>query len=189
MALWPVARDGLRWSARAIVALLVLLVVLSPASQKAGDLAVLLGSRPAEQSIAADKVVARTAIEKANGAWLAAFRSGNFDEMAVLYSDDASLSAPGSSEPLEGRAEIVDYFSSRRERGMAEPFLKTLDVVTMGDVAYETGTYRFTSDVEGGLAGPETGRYFVIWKAASGGVWRANYGIWTSNVSSLSAFR
>lgn len=180
---------GWRWPAGAAVGVaavavaLELLVLFAPAGEGASELGIVLASRDADPSVAADKFAARAAIERANTAWLAAFSSGNFAEMAALYSDDASLSAPGT-DPLEGRESILGYLSSRRGRGMSDPFLKTLDVVTMGDVAYETGTYGFSSGAEGGLAGVETGKYFVIWKAGSDGTWRYNLGIWTSNSAS-----
>jgi len=174
---WPIA------SAASAVLLVLLFVVLSPARERAADIGVVLASHEAAPSVAADKVLARTSIEKANAAWLAAFRSGDFAEMASLYTDDASLSAPGT-DPLEGPGNIVGYLRGRRERGMSDPFLKTLNVVTMGDVAYETGTYGFTSGEKDILVGSETGRYFVIWKAGSDGTWRYSLGIWTSNAVS-----
>ncbi|MBI5505397.1 MAG: DUF4440 domain-containing protein [Deltaproteobacteria bacterium] len=181
---------GWRWPAGAVVGVvavavaLELLMLFAPAGEGASDTGIVLASREADPSVAADKVAARAAIERANAAWLDAFRSGNFAAMALLYSDDASLSAPGT-DPLEGRDSILGYLSRRREREMSDPFLKTLDVVTMGDVAYETGTYGFSSGAKGGLVSAETGKYFVIWKAGSDGTWRYNLGIWTSNSAPL----
>jgi len=176
--------------------LLVLLVAFSPAREDAADPALMIASREAGPLVAADKVAAdkpavdkvaaRASIEKANAAWQAAFGSGDFAGMAALYTDDASLSAPGTGQ-LEGRGKILDYLSDRRARGMSDPALKTLDVVTMGEVAYETGTYRFTLRAGGDLAGSETGRYFVIWKAEPDGTWRYNLGIWTNNATAAAA--
>ncbi len=160
--------------------LLSLPVVFFPGSKQAEDFSVAPAPRAAVPLVTADKVAARAAIEKANAAWLAAFRGGDFAVMASLYSDDASLTVSGTDQ-LAGRSDILGFLKRSRGRGMSEPFLKTLDVVTMGNVAYETGTYRFMYGTGDSLVVGETGKYFVVWKAGNDGIWRYNLGTWTSN--------
>lgn len=129
---------------------------------------------------AADPAVVRTAIERANARWLDGFRTGDVQLLAGIYAPDASLSPPADAS-LEGRDSIVSYFRAQRRAGMAEASLKTLDVVVVGDVAYEVGTYGFRFD--GGVLSTagDAGRYFTIWKAQPDGTWRYQVGIWNSN--------
>lgn len=127
-----------------------------------------------------DAAAARQAIESANAKWLAAFRTGDTESLAGIYAPDASLFPPTNAS-LEGRDNIVEYFGAQRRAGMGDATLKTLDVVCVGDVAYEVGTYGFRFD--GGQASipADAGRYFAIWKAQGDGTWRYQVGIWSSN--------
>jgi uncharacterized protein (TIGR02246 family) len=128
-----------------------------------------------------DAAKAREAIEAANARWLEAFRSGDSASLARIYAPDASLFPP-SNVSLEGRDRIVDYFGSQHRAGMGEASLKTLDVVCVGDVAYEVGMYGFRFDGGGEAASTgDAGRYFAIWKAQADGSWRYQVGIWSSN--------
>jgi ketosteroid isomerase-like protein len=135
------------------------------------------GSAP----MASDAAAARTAIERANAQWLAAFRTGDNDSLARIYAPDASLFPP-SNVGLEGRDRIVEYFGAQRRAGMGDPSLKTLDVVCVGDLAYEVGTYGFRFDGNAGAGNVgDAGRYFAIWKGTPDGSWRYQVGIWSSN--------
>jgi ketosteroid isomerase-like protein len=137
---------------------------------------------PASASVPStiDAKAVRASIEKANAEWLAAFRRGDSETLARIYTPDASLFPPTNAS-LEGRERIVDYFRSQRRAGMGDANLKTLDVVCVGDVAYEVGTYSFRfGSGEGDLSG-DAGRYFTIWKSQSDGTWRYQVGIWSSN--------
>lgn len=127
-----------------------------------------------------DAASVRTTIEKSNAEWLAAFRRGDSETLARIYTPDASLFPPTNAS-LEGRDRIVEYFRNQRRNGMGDANLKTLDVVVVGDVAYEVGTYAFRFGEQQGELGGDTGRYFTIWKSQGDGSWRYQVGIWSSN--------
>ncbi|MFN2376101.1 MAG: DUF4440 domain-containing protein [Candidatus Binatia bacterium] len=127
-----------------------------------------------------DAAKARAAIEGANARWLSAFRSGDSKSLASIYAPDASLFPPTNTN-LEGRDSIVEYFGAQRSAGMGDASLRTLDVVCVGDVAYEVGLYGFEFDGGEGRVSGDTGRYFAIWKAQEDGSWRYQVGIWSSN--------
>jgi len=137
---------------------------------------------------AVDAQAARSAIEKANAAWLAAFRQNDTASLASIYAPDASLFPP-SNIGLEGRDRIVEYFQAQRKAGMGDASLKTLDVVCVGDVAYEVGTYGFRFEGAAAAVGGDSGRYFAIWKGLPDGSWRYQVGIWSSNRDADSAVR
>jgi len=140
--------------------------------------AILPVSVPAPATI--DAAAARQAIESANAKWLAAFRTGDSESLAGIYAPDASLFPPTNAS-LEGRDNIVEYFGAQRRAGMGDATLKTLDVVCVGDVAYEVGTYGFRFDGGQASVPADAGRYFAIWKAQGDGTWRYQVGIWSSN--------
>ncbi|HYC00832.1 MAG TPA: DUF4440 domain-containing protein [Candidatus Limnocylindrales bacterium] len=124
-----------------------------------------------------DAAAARKAIEEANAQWLEAFRAGDAATMARLYTADASLFPPSpSNDILEGRDDIVAFLQEQRRQGMEPPAVQTSDVVMMGNIAYEVGTYRFSFR----NAAADTGKYFAIWKHQPDGTWRYHVGIWTS---------
>lgn len=128
----------------------------------------------------ADAAAVREAIETANARWLDGFRKGDAQALASIYAQDASLFPP-SNVSLEGRDRIVSYFNAQRSAGMGEASLKTLDVVVVGDVAYEVGMYGFRFDDGAFSTAGDTGRYFAIWKTQADGSWRYQVGIWSSN--------
>jgi ketosteroid isomerase-like protein len=139
-------------------------------------------SAPASAQVpgAMDAAAVRAAIESANSEWLVAFRNGDSASLARIYAPDANLFPP-TNVSLEGRDRIVEYFRAQRRAGMGDATLKTLDVVCVGDVAYEVGIYgfRFEAGVEDRSG--DAGRYFAIWKEQPDGSWRYQVGIWSSN--------
>ena len=139
-------------------------------------------SASSHPAVVMDAVAVRAAIEGANAQWLKAFRDGDSISLARIYAPDASLFPPANAS-LEGRDRIVEYFGAQRRAGMGDASLKTLDVVCVGDVAYEVGTYsfRFDSGDSGSSTAGDSGRYFAIWKSQDDGSWRYQVGIWSSN--------
>lgn len=144
------------------------------------DLASTIAARSDASAPALDARTARTAIEKANSEWLAAFRRGDSAAMAGFYAADASLFPPTNAN-LEGPDRIVEYFAAQRSAGMDDPSLKTLEVVAVGDIAYEVGVYGFRFETPGRGFGGDAGRYFAIWKAQPDGSLRYQVGIWSSD--------
>lgn len=128
---------------------------------------------------AVDSASARRAIESANAQWLDAFRLGDAETLAEIYAPDASLFTPDSTS-LEGRDSIVAWLGAQHRSGKADATLKTLDVVCVGDVAYEVGTYGFRVASGDGSVPGDSGRYFAIWKSSGDGDWRYKVGIWSS---------
>jgi uncharacterized protein (TIGR02246 family) len=139
-------------------------------------------AKPAMASVPStiDAAAVRSTIEKSNAEWLAAVRRGDSETLARIYTPDASLFPPTNAS-LEGRDRIVEYFRTQRRNGMEDANLKTLDVVVVGDVAYEVGTYAFRFDSAKDELGGDAGRYFTIWKSQGDGSWRYQVGIWSSN--------
>ncbi len=55
--------------------------------------------------------------------------------------------------------------------------LKTVEVQTAGDIAYELGQYTLNGEND-----PlDNGKYVVVWKKDSDGEWKWHWDIWNSN--------
>jgi ketosteroid isomerase-like protein len=119
-------------------------------------------------------------IEVSNADWLDAFRRGDPDGLAAPFAPEASLTPPFAG-PVGGRERIAAWFLSRREEGMRELPLETLDVhVLAQDLAYEVETYRITYDFGADAEGLDSGRYFAIWRRHDVAGWLCHVAIWSS---------
>ncbi|HYC56842.1 MAG TPA: DUF4440 domain-containing protein, partial [Candidatus Binatia bacterium] len=132
----------MRRAAKILIAGATFLVVAAPLPAQQSE-RVLRASLPASPN-QLDATAARKAIEKANGEWMHAFRSGDSGAMARIYTSDASLFPPNDEQILEGPDDIVGYMEQQRGNGLNPPSLRTSDVTIMGNIAYEVGTYDFT---------------------------------------------
>ena len=133
----------------------------------------------AQTAAARDVAEVRRTIESTNDVWVAAFNSGDTRAMSAVYTPDANL-FPLSNVRLQGRASILEYLVAQRGLGMKNPRLQTLEVVTMGDVAYEMGAYTVGYSTGPDSSRSDSGKYMVVWKLQSDGSWRYHVGIWTA---------
>lgn len=130
-----------------------------------------------------DSVAVRSAIERENALLLEAYRSGDAATLAARYTEDASLVSPGNVT-VRGRDRIAAWFQAQREAGLGDLSLHTANVVRVGDLAYETGTWGSRADVRAGSRaslGRDSGRYYAIWKALPDGRWGCQVGIWNTD--------
>jgi uncharacterized protein (TIGR02246 family) len=114
----------------------------------------------------------RSAIDAANQKWLAAMLAGDVTGAIGNYADNAVVMMPMTAA-WNGRAAI--------EAGMTEmmAMLKvndakasTVDVMTGGDLAIETGTFTMTTTMKGAKAATETGKYLTVWQRQADGAWK-----------------
>jgi uncharacterized protein (TIGR02246 family) len=120
----------------------------------------------------ADEV--RDAVEAGNRAFVTAFLAGDARAVALLYTEDAQVIAPGAPV-ARGRDAIASAWQRAMDAGVADLELRTADVESAGDLACETGTVRLVA--KDGTA--TEARYVVVWKRA-GGQWRLHRDIWNA---------
>ncbi len=102
---------------------------------------------------------------------MAAAQAKDAAAMATFYADDAVFMGANQAT-LRGR----DAIRRGMEGMFALPNLAfsftptTIQVAESGDIAYETGTYRFGADMPGGRL-DDAGKYLTIWRKI-GGEWR-----------------
>lgn len=137
----------------------------------AGGLILMLGTG---QALAQD---AEQAIGKQLDAFEAAFDAGDGKALAELYTEDAVLLPPGA-ERIEGRAKIAEFWQGAMDAGLEDPSLEAVEVVELGDYAYEVGALSITAQDADGQPAPVSGKYIVIWQRGDDGTWRLHRDIW-----------
>jgi len=120
---------------------------------------------------------ARAAIEKANMKFVDGAAKGDAAIIASAYTEDA-MAFPANSEPVKGKAAIQAMWKSVLESGINQFELKTSEVESAGDIAYESGSYVLKMK-DGTLA--DKGNYCVVWKRVNG-EWFLHRDIWTTSM-------
>jgi len=113
-------------------------------------------------------------IDAANAKWMELFNKGDFDGIALLYTDDATAFPPGSAM-VKGRAAIGAMWKQMAEQ-ITDPKVTTLDVKPLGpSAAREIGT--FSLKTKGPAPQDVTGKYVVVWEKV-GSEWKLAADIW-----------
>jgi ketosteroid isomerase-like protein len=67
------------------------------------------------------------------------------DELGDWFYAEDARALPPEAEPIQGHAEIVEYFRQLRESGDVSFELGVIETVAEGSIGYLVGTYVFTS--------------------------------------------
>lgn len=127
------------------------------------------------QSLSAQdaKVAVTAAAEKME----AAFNSKDAATLTALYTETAIVMPPGV-EPLKGHEAIRSMWESL-DANTPTLALTTTDVMPVGDLAVETGSWSMTAP-DGSHA--DHGSYLAVWKKTDGG-WKMIRDTWNSSMS------
>ncbi|KUJ82594.1 hypothetical protein AVO43_12435 [Microbulbifer sp. ZGT114] len=118
----------------------------------------------------------RAEIEQANTQWMGAFKDGDIEKLAKMYTEDTRLLPPNAGV-LEGRAAVRQVFGGMMDAGIRVE-LSTQNVESLGDTAVEIGRAKVIGP-DGGLL--DDGKYLVTWKKTSTG-WKMHRDIWNSSL-------
>ncbi len=123
-----------------------------------------------QQARAADEAAKRAA----SAAWSQAATARDLDKVVSFYSDDA-VQFPNKAPATKGKDNIRKNWApllavvgpgSGWQTGSVE-------VARSGEIAYETGAYVFVTPDKKGKPTEEKGKYVVVWKKQSDGLWKA----------------
>ena len=126
----------------------------------------------------------RVAILEVNQHFMDAIAAGDDESVAELYTNDATLFAPGL-DPLVGREAIAEFFQGAINAGVTQAVLVTYElsifnVPKFGKSAYEVGHYQLLAGESGEILVDE-GPYIVVWKKVSG-QWMLHRDIFNSSL-------
>lgn len=117
----------------------------------------------------------RAAVESANREFMAAFKRGDAEAIAGLYTSEGQL-LPANSDVVEGKGAIRTFWQGAFGLGLTDARLETVEVEPHGDTAIEVGRY----ELRAGGALADRGKYLVVWKNADG-AWKLHRDIWTTS--------
>lgn len=128
-----------------------------------------------------DLTQVRQAIEEANVKFGEAVRMADATTVASFYTEDAIL-LPPNSEMIQGREGVEAYWAAGMQMGLKDAVLTIVDVIGMGDMVCEIGTYVVTIQPEGQDAFQDSGKYLVIWNKDDDGTWKLHVDIWNTSL-------
>ena len=132
-------------------------------------------------TVAQDATAIRAGVDETSRRFEDLFNRGDAASAArQFYTRDARVLPPGT-EMLQGLERIAEYWAAAAaapQMGVRRVGLKTLDLVPLGDGAYELGRATLT------LAGGQRvmPKYVVIWKQEDG-AWRRHVDIWNMDTA------
>ena len=125
-----------------------------------------------------EDVAAITAVSKARAQ---AFNESDAQGIAVHFTEDAILMAPGAPA-AQGREAVAAYYQSIFDE--YEPVLKSYyeEVEVSGDMAYGRGEAKVTlTPREGGPTTTSTSKYLNILQRQPDGSWQTTHDAWNAN--------
>jgi uncharacterized protein (TIGR02246 family) len=122
-------------------------------------------------SAAPDPAIVRQTIEAANARQVEAMGKGDAQTALANYADDAVFMNPGGPA-AQGKAAVGAMFEGMlQQTTISDIRILTNDVVVSGDLAVESGAYRWTITPKGGAAMPDSGKYMTVWRRQTDGNW------------------
>jgi uncharacterized protein (TIGR02246 family) len=115
---------------------------------------------------------AKRAIDKGNAEWIEAWEKGDPEMLAAIFADDGVMLSQGG-KVFKGRQQILER-QKEAMQSVTRPIKVSVITVKIwldGDVAYETGKYKYQY-TEKGTPTTEEGRYVTMWKRQRDGSWK-----------------
>jgi ketosteroid isomerase-like protein len=119
----------------------------------------------------------RNALEAANAKMASDFAAGNAKALALAYTEDAVMLPPDATRVV-GHAAIEALWKSWIDAGIKNLTLKSTDIESNGDLAYEVGDLTLQMPDKDGNLSAATGTYLFVWKRGGDGVWRVKVDTW-----------
>jgi uncharacterized protein (TIGR02246 family) len=88
--------------------------------------------------------------------------------IAALYAENATLLPPGLP-PITGRQNIQGFWQGFFDAGASDAKLKSSQISSSGDLAYEIGEYSAMMPQPSGGTAPGTGKYLVVFERQQDG--------------------
>jgi uncharacterized protein (TIGR02246 family) len=108
-----------------------------------------------------------------------AFNTGNYDQVAALFSSEGIFMAP-NHEPAMGTKAIERKLREFGDDGYQDLRVETTRVDYSGDMAMEVGKYTVSIVKEHGSPVIDRGKYLAVWRRL--GAWRLVADCWSSNL-------
>jgi ketosteroid isomerase-like protein len=132
-----------------------------------------LAQQPAEEKKIID------ALAQISTQFSAAYVQGDAEKMASLYTDDAVI-FPGNSDLIRGKEAIKKYWTLSPGRTITHHKITAVEIKITGETAYDYGYFEVSGRNNGEAWGLNYGKYLIVWKRGSDGVWKMHLDMWNS---------
>jgi ketosteroid isomerase-like protein len=122
---------------------------------------------------------ARAAIAAVSREFSTRYERGDAAGMVALYTPDGVILPPGRPA-LRGPAALTQYWALAPGFRVLEHRVTADSVVVLGPVAYDWGTYRVRTQDAAGAVRDGGGKYVIVWRETSPGVWRMHVDMWNA---------
>jgi len=113
-------------------------------------------------------------------AWEQCANARDAEGVAALYTENAILLPP--AHPLiRGRQNIQGYWQAFLDAGASDARLKSVQIVSSGDLAYEIGEYSAMMPQPSGGTAPGTGKYLVVFERQPDGKFQMAADMFSAN--------
>jgi uncharacterized protein (TIGR02246 family) len=116
-------------------------------------------------------------IEAANAKMVADYAAGDAKAIAAAYAEDGVMLPPDATV-VKGREAIEKLWKGWIDDGLKNLKLKTTEVESAGDLAYEIGDFSLEVTDADGKVTLAPGNYVVVWKKGADGAWRLKVDTW-----------
>lgn len=112
-----------------------------------------------------------------NTQWDNAFNNGQPETVAALY-DEAATVMPAGAEPVTGRGNILEFWSSLINTGVSDHRIELLDAGCDGALAFQRGKWSASVTDAQGNRQNYSGNLQLIYRQQADGNWKALTHIW-----------
>ena len=114
--------------------------------------------------------------------FVTSFNTGNYDQVAALFTQDGAFMAP-HHDPAYGPKAVERLLHQFADSGYEDLRLETLRVEASGDLAMEIGRYSVAIRQPDGTILADRGKYVKAWRRL--GAWLIVADCWSSNLPVL----
>ncbi|GAB5520621.1 MAG: hypothetical protein RhofKO_28720 [Rhodothermales bacterium] len=106
-----------------------------------------------------------------------AYMDGDVEALMAIYTDDAVI-FPERTEYMRGDDALRRYWTLSEGQRIIHHQLMPVEVEVEGDMASDFGYYEVRGERNGEAWGPTRGKYLVVWKKGTDGMWRMHLDMW-----------
>jgi ketosteroid isomerase-like protein len=140
-----------------------------------------LGFAAAAICVAADAKVEQT-LRKLDAEWSAAAAAKDVDKTVSYYSSDAIV-LPPNTKAATTKAAIRKQWKGDLDSMISGSWKATrVEVAKSGDMAYVSGTYKWTSKDASGKTVNDHGKYLEVFEKQADGSWKCGADCWNSDL-------
>ncbi|MBK7936263.1 MAG: DUF4440 domain-containing protein [Lewinellaceae bacterium] len=105
--------------------------------------------------------------------------AGNYDAVVAAYTEDAKI-FPNNQEILRGSEAIRNYWTPAPDKKTRTSYhrITSEEIKILGNEAYDWGYYEGKTLSLDGKETPWKGKYVIVWKEITPGVWKIYLDIW-----------